>query len=695
MAPTNIFVPGAPSIGKNKRRIFTGSGGGSGGPPAPFLGGSLLAADAAKTWYNMPTALYDNGAYYVGSISSAGDVNLHKMQNDVVWTKRLKTALEVDDHDDAAMLKLPGGRLAAFYSKHATGTEGFHYAVTKNPLPDTQSLNTEVIVANGGLPTSYAKPSLLSTDGYVRNFFRSDTVPNTMPQKMMKALATDVEAGTATWALSTIFQVTNQRPYVHTVDNGVDRVDFFLTNGHPNEVATSLYHCYMQVIAGVERYFKTDGTEIVSGLPIDPTVSCTLVDNTTGGRVWNWNIKLGADGKPRVLFTKYPSSTGARDIVFTDVEYWHGRWSGSAWVKTRLATGQISLYANENHYAGGLCFDGNTTDTIYQCRVNASTEKYALSEWTFDEGTATATKVRDISTDQTFHQFRPFSPVGHGDDAVVFFLYGSYTTYQTYNTNMRYAAKSGYVRPAYSPVNTEASAVIAAFTTTPTSTRKFLIDNLISQLKSNGIWSNLDVFYMLAAADAQAGTINWINPASYTLLPVNAPGFLADRGYAGNGTSSRLRTQFTPSTNSVAGSQNNHMLAEFSLSNVDALNSADLGSVTAPRSFMNPVSGGVSAFSVNDGTGSSTTSTNSTGLFMAQRTTSGAKRLFRNGVQLGTDAAVTSTGLASQEAWICGANATNFSTRRIAMAAWGASLSGKEAVFYDIVNEYLNALGAT
>jgi hypothetical protein len=29
------------------------------------------------------------------------------------------------------------------------------------------------------------------------------------------------------------------------------------------------------------------------------------------------------------------------------------------------------------------------------------------------------------------------------------------------------------------------------------------------------------------------------------------------------------------------------------------------------------------------------------------------------------------------------------------MAAWGASLSGKEAVFYDIVNEYLNALGAT
>jgi hypothetical protein len=696
MAPTNIFVPGAPSIGKNKRRIFTGSGGGSGGPPAPFLGGSLLAADAAKTWYNMPTALYDNGAYYVGSISSAGDVNLHKMQNDVVWTERIRTGLEQDDHNDAALIKLPAGRIAPFYSKHATGTEGFHYSVSTNPLPDTQSFNAEVLVNNGGEGTSYAKPVYLSADGYVRNFFRSgSSALVTMPQKMMKAPATNVEAGTATWAISSIFQATNNRTYAHCVGNGVDRIDFFVTDGHPNETATSIYHFYMKLVSGVEHYYKSDDTEILAALPFEVATSATLIDDTTGGRCWNWNIKLGADGKPRVLFTKYPSSTGARGVAFTDIEYWHGRWTGSAWVKTRLATGQISLYAQENHYAGGLCFDGNTTDTIYQCRVDAPTDKYKLSEWTFNETTNVASKVRDISTDQTFHQFRPFSPVGHGDDAVVFFLYGSYTTYQNYATTMRYAAKSGYTRPAYSPVNTEASAVISAFTTTPTSTRKFLIDNLISQLKSNGIWSNLDVFYMLAAADAQAGTINWINPASYTLLPVNSPGFLADRGYAGNGTSSRLRTQFTPSTNSVAGSQNNHMLAEFSLSNVDATNSADIGSVTAPRSFITPASGGVAAFSVNDGVGSNTTNTNSIGLFMAQRTTSGAKRIFKNGVQLGTDAAVTSTGLATQEAWVCGANATNFSTRRIAMAAWGASLSGKEAVFYDIVNEYLNALGAT
>jgi hypothetical protein len=667
-------------------------------PPTPFLGGSLLAADAAKTWFNMPTALYDSGAYFVGSISSTGDVNFHKMQNDVVWTERLKTALELDDHNDAAHTKLPAGRIASFYSKHATGTEGFHYSVSNTPSPDTQTFNAEVLVNNGGEGTSYSKPVYLSADGYVRNFFRSgSSALVTMPQKMSKALATDVEAGTAAWVNSSIFQATNQRTYAHCVGNGVDRIDFFVTDGHPNEIATSVYHFYMQVIAGVERYFKSDGTEILAALPFEVSTNATLIDDTTGGRCWNWNIKLGADGKPRVLFTKYPSSTGARGVAFTDVEYWHGRWTGSAWVKTRLATGQISLYAQENHYAGGLCFDGNTTDTIYQCRVVNPTDKYSLSEWTFNETTAVATKVRDISTDQNFHQFRPFSAVGHGDDAVVFFLYGRYTTYADYATSMRYAAKQGYVRPAYSFTNAEATAAFAAMTAPQTDRDKFLVDNYISALKRNGLWT-WDILHILALADSQASTINLTNAAAFTLIPVNSPNFLAYRGWAGNGTSSRLRTQFTPSTQAVQGTLNNYSLFEYSLSNVDAVNSADMGSVTAPRSFITPASGGVAAMSVNSGTGSSTglTSTNTIGMFLAGRSSSTTQKIYKNGVQIGNDAlgAVASTGLASQEQWVCGANATNFSTRRIAISGQGAYPTGKELLFYNITADLLSALGA-
>jgi hypothetical protein len=51
-------------------------------------------------------------------------------------------------------------------------------------------------------------------------------------------------------------------------------------------------------------------------------------------------------------------------------------------------------------------------------------------------------------------------------------------------------------------------------------------------------------------------------------------------------------------------------------------------------------------------------------------------------VKLIDEADATSTALPSQEQWICGANSTNFSARRIAMAAWGASLAGKEVSFF-------------
>jgi hypothetical protein len=468
----------------------------------------------------------------------------------------------------------------------------------------------------------------------------------------------------------------------------------------------------------VESYFKTDGTPITGGLPIDPSTSATLIDNTTGGRSWNWSIGIGSDGYPRVLYAKYPSSTGARDVFFTDVQYWHARWDGPAagntntWVKTQLNSGQHSLYANENHYLGGMAFDANDVTTFVLSEWNSANGVNRLVEYSFNETTGVKTQTRIIADDPSSHQLRPYSPRNHGDDCKWVWAEGGYVTYgvgstqastvptppafQPYNTTLRYATKQGYTPPAYSFINAEAAAVAAAFTTPPVDTRKILMDNLVSELKSAGIWSLLDVFYILAAADSQAGTINWITPASFTLIPVNSPGFLADRGYIGNGTTSRLRTQFTPSVNGTKGALNDYSLSEFSLTNLDAANSADFGSVTAPRSFITPVSGGFASWSVNDaGGGTNPANVNSIGLFQAQRTTSTATRLFKNGVQVGPDRVVTSTAIASQEAWICGADATNFSARRIAMAAWGAGLAGKEVSFYNIVNEYLHAIGAT
>jgi len=67
----------------------------------------------------------------------------------------------------------------------------------------------------------------------------------------------------------------------------------------------------------------------------------------------------------------------------------------------------------------------------------------------------------------------------------------------------------------------------------PSAARQLVIDALIRQLKDAGVWAKLDVLYVIAAHDIQAGRVNWKNPGTFTATEVSAPTFTTDRGYAG------------------------------------------------------------------------------------------------------------------------------------------------------------------
>lgn len=241
----------------------------------------------------------------------------------------------------------------------------------------------------------------------------------------------------------------------------------------------------------------------------------------------------------------------------------------------------------------------------------------------------------------------------------------------------------------------QAQALFAAMTTPPTTARKILINNTIGALISAGIWNQLDVLYVLAAADNQAARLNWINPSTFTALTVNAPSFAIDRGYTGDGSSSRLRTQYTPSVNGVVFSLNNASEWVWTLTNV-AETVSDIGSVTVPRVFIQSrTSSNLVSADINNAGSAFISAANSSsiGLFGIQRRSSTDRRDWKNGVQLASDAQV-STAVANQEQWVCGANSGQFSTKQIAAAAWGASLSGLEATFYNCLLPYMQSVGA-
>lgn len=234
-----------------------------------------------------------------------------------------------------------------------------------------------------------------------------------------------------------------------------------------------------------------------------------------------------------------------------------------------------------------------------------------------------------------------------------------------------------------------------AATTRPSATRTRAYNRAIVGLKSYGIWQKLDTLYLLAAADNQIARLNLKDPATFTALAVNSPTFTVDRGYTGDGSSSRVRTQYTPSTNGVNYVKDNASIWAWVLNN-SQVNSSDVGNVTAPRAAVSTrTTSDLSGHVINDGTTSNTASTDSTGLFGATRAAAGTKKAWKNGLQDGADISVASTAVASQEQWMCGANSSSFSTHQMAAAAWGASLTGLELQFYNVLLPYMQSVGAS
>lgn len=255
---------------------------------------------------------------------------------------------------------------------------------------------------------------------------------------------------------------------------------------------------------------------------------------------------------------------------------------------------------------------------------------------------------------------------------------------------------------AHGGFSPEALALFARFTTPPTEARKTLINNRILTAKASGAWDLRDAFYMMAAADAQAGQRNW-KADTFNLTPTGTIPFEADRGYTGDGTTGYLATGFTPST---AGGQFALDSAHISVwSRTDAVNTGvSIGCRTtsvAGQSFLTIRStSNNGAFRMNqDAAGVATTGTlDSTGGFVGRRSGSGARAIFRNGVSTYTDTTV-STSLPTA-AIVIGALNTggvigSFNTYQFASAGFGGNLTDAQILAeYNADLAYLQGVGA-
>lgn len=249
------------------------------------------------------------------------------------------------------------------------------------------------------------------------------------------------------------------------------------------------------------------------------------------------------------------------------------------------------------------------------------------------------------------------------------------------------------VGPSY---DAAAAALFARITVQPDAVRKALINSTIVALKAAGVWTLLDYIHFEAAADAQSSLLNW-KSASFNLLAVNSPTFTADRGYAGDGTTSFLNTQFNPAT---AGGQFTLNSASIGVYNRTTRAASNVLSAAGSGSNMivYPRQGGdICTVRLND-LGAGVSNANSFGLISGSRVVSTDRNTYRNGASIG-NTVVASTSLTSQPVYICGFNnsgtLTQASTDQFACSYAGGGLDATQnAALYSAIQAYMTGVGA-
>lgn len=237
-----------------------------------------------------------------------------------------------------------------------------------------------------------------------------------------------------------------------------------------------------------------------------------------------------------------------------------------------------------------------------------------------------------------------------------------------------------------------AIAIFNAMSTPPDSARRVIINNLVLALKAADIWNFLDFFYVLAAADEQAGRVNWINPGTWTLTAGGTPTFTADRGFAGNGVDAGLSMGVPLNTMTKMLLNNASVGAWVQASPTPDENAAVFGTATGITTFLNPKNTNQVNSRFNDATSLNSNSTATIGPFVLDRSGSAGYDIYVDGSVLMNKVA-TSTALSTINFQFL--RAATFSTRRLSAGWGGASLGAtKQLALRNALATYHTALGA-
>ena len=212
-----------------------------------------------------------------------------------------------------------------------------------------------------------------------------------------------------TWAKPTVFIKTSkvdgsQRPYVKVSSDGISRIDFAFTDGHPrNEAENSIYHMYYEK----GNLYQTNGKPVckINELPVLISEVNKVYDATVSKvRAWVWDVATDEKNRPVIVYTQLPAET--------DHRYQYARWNGKKWIDQELSKAgkwfpqtPDSVKEPEPHYSGGIVLDHNNPSVVYFAKPLNSVFEIE-SRTTPDQGKTWKTKA--VTQNSATSNIRPF-----------------------------------------------------------------------------------------------------------------------------------------------------------------------------------------------------------------------------------------------------------------------------------------------
>ena len=454
-------------------------------PPPPLPGGAVqIAPDGAWTWFNDERAIIHQGSLFSGYVLSDGryGVTRYDLADGQAYHAIISTSTsqQKDDHNNPSLTVLPDGRILALYSKHIAGAQ-FYQRTSLVPRPASSAdWGPEIIIPTPANNTYANTYPLTAEGGKIYNFSRCINFNPT--------LKSSTDNG-ATWSAARQVLGTGSgstRPYPRYTSNGIDRIDAIYTDGHPRDVANSVYHLYYKN-GGL---YKTDGTLIdsLANIPLDHdsgkrgNVIYQYSDAAWGpgqgpndwipaARGWTWDVVYDRAENPVCVFQAQvgTDSTWSTSRIF----YYYARWTGTEWQKRFIAHAGRGIYAAESDYGGGMCLDPEDPRIVYISTnaaspfnlgdVNnvplAANARYEIWRGFTADGGLTFTWT-PVTQNSAADNLRPIIPPDHGRTECLVWFYGTYTSYTNYSTQV--LARLGTPSLSYSTWSTNHSLAVDA-----------------------------------------------------------------------------------------------------------------------------------------------------------------------------------------------------------------------------------------